>query len=172
MLLDGVNHIAVLSHDVQRLGEFYRTVFDAVVHETKDHGPGETMTDIGIGPGTSLNVFVIDGNTEADRQTPMWQRGRLDHLGLSAASREAFDEIRKRLIAVGASDGQVNDFGGERSNVLPRSGRLRGRGSPAEEQLTIGGGSWRYTAMNLHGRGDQAAGLDQHWWSARPVTSS
>jgi len=28
-----------------------------------------------IGPSTQLNVFVIEGNTEADRQTPMWGRG-------------------------------------------------------------------------------------------------
>jgi hypothetical protein len=25
-----------------------------------------------IGPATELRVFVIEGNTEADRQTPMW----------------------------------------------------------------------------------------------------
>ncbi len=31
MLLDGVNHIALLSKDVERLGRFYERVFDAVV---------------------------------------------------------------------------------------------------------------------------------------------
>lgn len=113
MLLDGINHIAVLSHDVRRLGAFYGTVFDAVVGETRSHGPGETMTNIRIGPATVLNVFVIDGNVEADRQTPMWGRGRLDHLGLSASSHEAFETIRTRLIEAGASDGTVNDFGSE-----------------------------------------------------------
>ena len=55
---------------------------------------------------------MIDGNTEADRQTPMWERGRIDHVGLAAASREAFEVIRERLIESGASDGTVNDFGG------------------------------------------------------------
>ena len=29
MLLDGINHIALISKDVAKLGEFYRTVFDA-----------------------------------------------------------------------------------------------------------------------------------------------
>lgn len=113
MLLDGINHVAVLSHDVGRLGRFYESVFGAVVGETRDHGPGETMTNISIGPATVLNVFVIDGNSEADRQTPMWGRGRIDHLGLSAASDEAFEAIRTRLIACGASDGKINDFGSE-----------------------------------------------------------
>ena len=114
MLLDGVNHVAWLSKDVGRLGRFYAEVFDAEVGPTRPHGqePGETMTVIRIGPHTELNVFVIEGNTEADRQTPMWGRGRLDHVGLQAASPEAFATIRERLVAAGASDGTVNDFGG------------------------------------------------------------
>ncbi|MHB1929196.1 MAG: VOC family protein [Acidimicrobiales bacterium] len=112
MLLDGINHIALISKDVGRLGRFYERVFEASVGPTRDHGPGETMTNIDVGPATQLNVFVIDGNTEADRQTPMWGRGRIDHIGLAAASREAFDAIRDRLVEAGASDGTVNDFGG------------------------------------------------------------
>ena len=80
MLLDGVNHVAWISKDAARLGAFYEQVFDAVVGPTRPHGPGETMTVIDIGPATQLNVFVIDGNTEADRQTPMWGRGRIDHV--------------------------------------------------------------------------------------------
>ncbi len=111
MLLDGVNHIAWMSKDADRLGRFYEQVFDAVVGPTRGHGPGETMTVIDIGPATQLNVFVIDGNTQADRQTPMWGRGRIDHVGLAAASPEAFATIRDRLIETGASDGTVNDFG-------------------------------------------------------------
>jgi catechol 2,3-dioxygenase-like lactoylglutathione lyase family enzyme len=112
MLLDGVNHIAWISKDVARLGRFYERVFEAVTGPTRGHGPGETMTVIDIGPATQLNVFVIDGNAEADRQTPMWGRGRIDHIGLAAASPEAFEVIRERLVESGASDGTVNDFGG------------------------------------------------------------
>lgn len=111
MLLDGVNHIAWISKDVDRLARFYTTVFDAVVGLTREHGPGETMTVIDIGPTTQLNIFVIDGNTQADRQTPMWGRGRIDHVGLAAVSPEAFETIRSRLVDAGASDGTVNDFG-------------------------------------------------------------
>jgi catechol 2,3-dioxygenase-like lactoylglutathione lyase family enzyme len=117
MLLNGVNHIAILSTDVARLGEFYAAVFDAEVGPTKAHGEdsGETMTNIRIGPHTVLNVFVIEGNAEARHQTPMWGRGRIDHVGLQAGSAEAFATIRDRLVAAGASDGQVNDFGDVRS---------------------------------------------------------
>lgn len=111
MLLGGINHIALISKDAAKLGEFYRKVFDAEIGPTRGHGPGETMTNIKIGPTTELNAFVISGNTETERQTPMWGRGRLDHFGLAAASPEAFETIRARLVEAGASDGTVNDFG-------------------------------------------------------------
>ena len=113
MLLDGMNHIAVISKDSERLKAFYAKVFDAEVEPTRPHGddPGETMTNIRIGPHTMLNVFTIEGNPEPDRQTPMWGRGRLDHFGLQAASRQGFDTITDRLVEQGASDGTVNDFG-------------------------------------------------------------
>ena len=41
----------------------------------------------------------------------MFGRGRIDHVGLQAASMDAFDQIRDRLIARGASDQFVTDFG-------------------------------------------------------------
>jgi hypothetical protein len=74
-------------------------------------GPGVRLSFIAIGPHHELNVFEIEGNTEAERQTPMFGRGRIDHFGLQAASKEAFDEIRRRLMDRGASDGFVTDFG-------------------------------------------------------------
>jgi catechol 2,3-dioxygenase-like lactoylglutathione lyase family enzyme len=113
MLLDGINHIAWISQDAARLGRFYAEVFDADVGPTRPHGQddNETMTIVRVGPHTELNIFVIDGNTEAERQKPMWGRGRIDHFGLQAASPEAFATIRQRLIDKGASDGTVNDFG-------------------------------------------------------------
>ncbi|HEY2195905.1 MAG TPA: VOC family protein [Actinomycetospora sp.] len=114
MLLDGVDHIATITHDPARLGAFYAAVFDAEIGEMRPHGQQgeETMTVVRIGPHTELNVFTIPSSGEADRQTPMWHRGRLDHFGLHAASPEAFATIRARLVEHGASDGTVNDFGG------------------------------------------------------------
>jgi catechol 2,3-dioxygenase-like lactoylglutathione lyase family enzyme len=117
VLLNGINHIALISRDIDALRVFYTEVFDAEVGPTRSHGEdgGETMTMIRIGPHTELNVFTIEGNTEPDRQTPMWGRGRLDHFGLQAASAESFETVRQRLVDHGASDGKVNDFGTLRS---------------------------------------------------------
>ena len=111
MLLNGVNHVAILTRDSDRLQAFYRDVFDATVSGDRTEQPGVRLSFVDIGPTAELNVFQVDDNTEAERQTPMFGRGRIDHIGLQAASIQAFDTIRQRLIDVGATDGFVTDFG-------------------------------------------------------------
>jgi len=114
MLLSGFNHVATLTNDSDRLHKFYRDIFEAEVvrdgRELADKG-GPRLSVIKIGPGAELNVFEIEGNTEATRQTPMFGRGRIDHLALQAASLESFEELRNRLMARGAADDFVTDFG-------------------------------------------------------------
>lgn len=110
LLLNGFNHVAVLTNDTQRLADFYRDVFGAEIDGELVMDEGR-ITTICIGDTAELNVFEVEGNTEAQRQTPMFGRGRIDHLGLQAASLEAFEEIRRRLIARGAGDEFVTDFG-------------------------------------------------------------
>src|SRR5680860_870188 len=98
---------------MERLHAFYKEVFDAAV-TTFPHapdGPDVRLSFVEVGPFSELNVFQVEGNTEADRQTPMFGRGRIDHLALHAESLDAFETIRDRLIARGASDGFVTDFG-------------------------------------------------------------
>jgi catechol 2,3-dioxygenase-like lactoylglutathione lyase family enzyme len=84
--LNGISHIALITNDIHRLRSFYAAVFDVEVGPTKPHGDrgDETMTMIGIGPHTELNVVRIEGDPEPDRQTS--------------------------LVARGANDGDVNDF--------------------------------------------------------------
>ena len=85
------------------------------------------MTIIRIGPHTELNIFTIEGNTEPDRQTPMWGRGRIDHFGLQAADAR---RVRRRSASgssrPGAGDGQVNDFGGAFSTFFRDPDGLEG----------------------------------------------
>jgi catechol 2,3-dioxygenase-like lactoylglutathione lyase family enzyme len=112
MLLSGVNHFAVLTQDTERFHEFYREVFDATIYadQTISEGAQEgRLSFVTIGPHTQINVFELP--VEAPAHTPMFGRGPVDHVGLQAASQEAFDEIRQRLIARGRTDGFVTDFG-------------------------------------------------------------
>ena len=90
MLLNGVNHVAIVTKDADGLVAFYREVFEAEVAGRQGFA-GFWLTFIRIGETAELNVFQIDGNTEADRQTPMFGRGRIDHVGLQAASMDAYN---------------------------------------------------------------------------------
>jgi catechol 2,3-dioxygenase-like lactoylglutathione lyase family enzyme len=110
MLLNGFNHLAVLTGDAERFVRFYSDVFGAEVTDSQDTPIGR-LTFVKIGPHTEFNLFEVEGNTEAERQTPMFGRGRLDHFGLEAASIDDFDEIRRRLMDRGAADDFVTDFG-------------------------------------------------------------
>jgi catechol 2,3-dioxygenase-like lactoylglutathione lyase family enzyme len=114
MLLKGLNHVALITNDTERLVGFYRDIFEAEVlsdgAEFPD-GHGPRLTIIKIGDWSELNVFQIEGNTQADVQTPMFGRGRLDHLAVQAASLDAFETIRRHLMDRGVADDFVTDFG-------------------------------------------------------------
>ena len=110
MLLDGINHVAIITSDTQRFVDFYREMFGAEVDNQEQMGDEGTLTFVRIGR-SEINLFQLNGNSEAERQTPMFGRGRIDHLGLQAASLEDFEEIRRRLIDRGAADEFVTDFG-------------------------------------------------------------
>lgn len=111
MLLNGFNHVAILTNDTERFVEFYTGVFDAKVDGVQEMGDEGRLTFVSVGEQAEINLFEVRGNAEADRQTPMFGRGRIDHLGFQAPSIEAFEEIRRRLIDRGAADEFVTDFG-------------------------------------------------------------
>jgi len=106
----GFGHVAILTNDTDRLHRFYQEVFGATVSEVEQQ-PGFRLSLINVGPHSELNVFQIDGNTEAERQTPMFGRGRIDHLALQAASFDDFVAIRQSVMDRGSADAFVTDFG-------------------------------------------------------------
>lgn len=129
MLTKGLQHVAIITKDTDRFLAFYRDVFEVVV--VKDgakilHGEGPRLSIIEIGEFSDIWVCEIEGNTEADRQTPLFGRGHLDHLALQAASLEAFGEIRSRLMARGAADDFVTDFGFMLSTIFRDPDGLEG----------------------------------------------
>jgi catechol 2,3-dioxygenase-like lactoylglutathione lyase family enzyme len=109
-VLAGFDHVAVLTADLRRFVEFYEEVFGAEVEGGLTE-EGLEMVVLRIGPTSEMNVFQIDGNDEAAKQTPIFARGRLDHFALRAVSLAQFDELRDELMRRGCSDGFVTDFG-------------------------------------------------------------
>ena len=68
--LNGVNHIAVLTADMDRFIRFYRDAFDAkVLSDNPRHGgrEGERMVIMSLGGPSDFNVFQVPGNAEAKR---------------------------------------------------------------------------------------------------------
>jgi len=112
MLLKGIDHVATITRDGDRLKQFYVDMFEATVERDGPEFPGgPRMIILNLGPGSELNVFEIDDNDQADHQVPMFGRGRIDHVGLQAADLESFGQIRDRLIVAGAADRVVTVFG-------------------------------------------------------------
>ena len=110
MLLDGINHVAVVTDDTDRFVHFYEKVFDASV-SFRQEVPFGKLTMVDIGPCTELNVFEVNEGVSNLARGSMFSHGPIDHIGLQAADRDAFVEIRRRLVECGATDGFVTDFG-------------------------------------------------------------
>jgi catechol 2,3-dioxygenase-like lactoylglutathione lyase family enzyme len=112
VLTEDLHHMTFLTADLDRLIAFYERVFEARVTLDRDDG-GRRHAFIEIGPHTVLHPFEVPADDVPGRQ-PIFERGRLDHFAINAASEEAFREIRRRLIAEGAhatEDGLVTDMG-------------------------------------------------------------
>ena len=109
-LIKGVNHVAVLTADLDRFIDFYTRVFEleVVFSETAD---GFRHAILRTGPDSWLHPAEIASNAHATGVAAMFSRGHIDHLALTAASQDAFAEVRSRLVASGASTGAVEDLG-------------------------------------------------------------
>jgi catechol 2,3-dioxygenase-like lactoylglutathione lyase family enzyme len=109
-LLSGVNHIAVMTADLDLFVEFYADVFglDVVFEETN---PAFRHAILRTGPTSWLHPAEVTGNGHGDGSPAMFDRGHLDHLALAAAGPAEFAAIRERLVARGASDGAIDDLG-------------------------------------------------------------
>jgi catechol 2,3-dioxygenase-like lactoylglutathione lyase family enzyme len=108
-LLDDINHLTFITADMDRLISFYERVFGAgTTADLEEEGLRHALIE--VGPHTVLHPFQVPG-VEPPGKQPFFQRGRLDHFALNAASEEAFWELHRRLAAAGALDSVVTDMG-------------------------------------------------------------
>jgi catechol 2,3-dioxygenase-like lactoylglutathione lyase family enzyme len=108
-LVNGIHHLTFITADMDRLIAFYGRVFDASVTLDLTEGPIRHAF-INVGDSTVLHPFQIPGKMPPS-SLPMFQRGRLDHFALNAASEEKFRELHRRIVAEGRDDGVVIDMG-------------------------------------------------------------
>jgi catechol 2,3-dioxygenase-like lactoylglutathione lyase family enzyme len=138
-LLDDIHHLTFITSDMDRLISFYERVFGArTTADLEEEGLRHAFIE--VGPHTVLHPFQVPG-VEPSGQQPFFERGRLDHFALNAASEEAFRELHRRIAAEGALDSVVTDMGSMLlfSFLDPDEGRhevvWRKPGVPAEAGL-------------------------------------
>ena len=151
MLTTGFNHVAIITKDADRLLEFYGSVFGAKKSVELVDGPPDKkfrLMIIDVGPYAELNVFEMPDNPEADRQTPSFGRGRIDHLALLAESMPAFEEIRAPAHRARRGRRFRHRLRQGAQRVLPRSRRPRVRSVRGQPRL---GGRRREPARHSRG---------------------
>jgi catechol 2,3-dioxygenase-like lactoylglutathione lyase family enzyme len=108
----GFNHVATLTADLDRYIAFYQDIFGAeVITITEQQGDHPRMAIVNMGGQSALNVFEVPADSIVGQRTKMGARGPIDHYALSVDSEEALLGVRDRLVAVGASPGEVTRFG-------------------------------------------------------------
>ena len=119
-LVDGFNHVAQVTQDLDRLAAFYRDVFEVPFIELPDPRGRHGFLLFGANPrkgelGPVLHVFEVPEEARGSFGSPdaMFHRGRLDHIAIQAADEHTLAELRDRLVASGACDGVVRAFGSQ-----------------------------------------------------------
>jgi catechol 2,3-dioxygenase-like lactoylglutathione lyase family enzyme len=112
----GAHHLTLFTRDMDRLIRFYGEIFDAEMKfDLSEPGPGGgTLRHslIDLGGGFALHPFQMPEPTGYEGGSmQMGKRGHIDHLALKVDDEEHLQEIRRRLVKAGASDGTITDFG-------------------------------------------------------------
>ena len=110
-LSQGCNHVTIVTKDIDRFIEFYTQIFDAKVRADMDEGALRHAL-IDMGADFCLHPFQVTWRCEHEAGiSEIFARGHVDHFALNIPDRASFEELRKRLVDCGASEGRVRDFG-------------------------------------------------------------
>lgn len=109
-----VGQIAINTGDLSRFRTFYEGLLGLphVISLRMGKPPHLRYGVFAVGPDTALLVYEVPGyDPVADGiGVEMGRRGRIDHFALRV-DEAAFFEVRDRLVAAGASNGDVTAFG-------------------------------------------------------------
>lgn len=109
-LIAGLNHVAIVTADLDRFIGFYTRTFGLDV-VFKQSLPGLRHAILRVSGDSWLHPAEIPNNPHACATTRMFDRGHLDHLSFTAASPSAFERMRRDLVACGASSGAIQNLG-------------------------------------------------------------
>jgi catechol 2,3-dioxygenase-like lactoylglutathione lyase family enzyme len=105
--ISGVNHIALVSGDIDRLADFYETVFGAEIVARSEGVPRKCV--IRVADRTNLHVFEVGPDRARKPGDDPFDPGSISHFALEARDGHAFVGVRARLVAADRSDGSVHE---------------------------------------------------------------
>ena len=110
----GFNHVATLTTDLERHAAWYKKVFDAEVTfhlgATPEH---PRMFILDLGGGAALNVFEVAPGEIIGDQGKQGGRGAIDHFAIAVESLAVLEQVKQRLVDVGADIGDIQRLGSE-----------------------------------------------------------
>jgi len=113
-ITSGFNHVATLTADIDRLVEFYKSVFGAeVIFEMLERPDHPHMIILDLGGGAALNVFEVERDSILGDRRQQGGRGAIDHYALAVDSKATLEAVRDRLAAAGADIGEIQRLGAE-----------------------------------------------------------
>jgi catechol 2,3-dioxygenase-like lactoylglutathione lyase family enzyme len=109
----GISHVAVVTADLDLFRSFYEDTLGLETMIVLTAGPGHARQAIILAGDVMLQVFEVLGYDPSSRgyTSTMFERGRLDHVGLTVSDLAALTEVRDRLVAIGASEGDIRRLG-------------------------------------------------------------
>jgi catechol 2,3-dioxygenase-like lactoylglutathione lyase family enzyme len=110
-LATGCQHIALVTANLERFTSFYERIFDATTRWVLDEGQLRHAF-VDLGGGFCLHPFEFgDAHPEAEAKPHMFGRGHIDHVSIEVPDKETLILLRDRLMAEGATDGAIADWG-------------------------------------------------------------
>lgn len=107
----GFNHIAVHTADLDRLASFYVDVLGGEPVDVPAQPGAARARAVRFGPTASLVLVEVDASPHTNGRGDELRRGHLDHMAFEVPSAAALEAVRGRLVAAGASDGHIHDYG-------------------------------------------------------------
>jgi catechol 2,3-dioxygenase-like lactoylglutathione lyase family enzyme len=113
-LTTGLNHVATLTTDLDRLARFYAEAFEGeVVFSMEAEGDHPRMFIIDLGAGAALNAFEVGPDAIIGERRRIGGRGGIDHFALAVDSLATLEAVKDRIVDAGGEVGDVQRLGPE-----------------------------------------------------------
>jgi catechol 2,3-dioxygenase-like lactoylglutathione lyase family enzyme len=105
--VSAVNHIALMTGALDRLADFYATMFGAQILARSEGTPRKCFLQ--LTPATSLHLFEVGAERARRADDDAFDPGSINHFAIEARDPGEFVRIRARLIQAGRADETVYD---------------------------------------------------------------